>query len=192
MSFAFKPLEIPDVILVELKAFTDNRGFFSETYRQSAFKQSRISVSFVQDNRSRSERGVLRGLHYQKNPAAQAKLVSVIRGEIFDAAVDIRKRSPSYGRWVAAVLSDQNHRLLFIPEGFAHGFVVLSDEADVVYKVSAEYCAENERGIIWNDPLIGIEWPVKNPLLSPKDAQLPTLENADNNFQYPGSESDPQ
>jgi dTDP-4-dehydrorhamnose 3,5-epimerase len=184
VAFVFTCLEIPQVILIEARAIPDERGFFSERYKRSEFAANEVPVNFVQDNHSRSKRGVLRGLHYQKRSAAQAKLVSVARGQIFDVAVDIRRGSPFYGRWVGAILSDQNHRLLFIPEGFAHGFVVLNDEADVVYKASAEYSAENERGIIWNDPLIGIEWPVKNPLLSLKDAQLPTLEKADNDFQY--------
>lgn len=192
MSFNFERLKIPEVVLIDAEVFVDQRGFFAETYKQSSFASKELAVEFVQDNHSRSKHGVLRGLHYQKKPAAQAKLVSAIRGEIFDVALDIRKGSPSYGHWVAAVLSDQNHRLLFIPEGFAHGFVVLSDEADVVYKVTAEYSAENERGIIWSDPRLGIEWPIEDPLLSPRDAQLPTLENADNNFQYPRSESGPQ
>jgi dTDP-4-dehydrorhamnose 3,5-epimerase len=187
VAFRFTHSDIASVILVEPTAFPDPRGFFSETYKQSEFGRNGIPHTFVQDNHSRSKRGVLRGLHYQKKPAGQAKLVSAIRGEILDVAVDIRKGSLSYGRWVAAVLSDQNHRLLFVPEGFAHGFVVLSEEADVVYKVTAEYSAENERGIIWNDPLIGIDWPIKDPVLSLKDAQFPTLENADNNFQYQSS-----
>jgi len=174
----------PDVILIEAKAFVDERGFFSETFQRSEFLEHGIPFSFVQDNHSRSRRGVLRGLHYQKRPAAQAKLVSVIRGEIFDVVVDIRKGSPFYGLWTAAVLSDQNHHSLFIPEGFAHGLLALSEEADVVYNVTAEYSAAHERGIIWNDPTIGIRWPIPAPLLSPKDGRLPTLENADNNFVY--------
>ena len=184
LSIKATSLEIPEIVLLEAKAFEDERGFFAEVYRKSEFQKCGILYSFAQDNHSRSIRGVLRGLHYQKLPAAQAKLVSVVRGEIFDVAVDIRVGSPTYGMWVSAVLSDQNHRLLFIPEGFAHGFVVLSGEAAVVYKVTAEYSAENERGIIWNDPALAIDWPVKDPLLSLKDAQLPTLKNADNNFSY--------
>ena len=177
-------MNIPEVILVEAKSFSDDRGFFAETYKKSEFIKHGIDYDFVQDNHSRSKRGVLRGLHYQKSPVAQAKLVSVARGEIFDVAVDIRKRSPTYGRWVSAVLSDQNHRFLSVPEGFAHGFQVLSEEADVIYKVTAEYSPEHERGIIWNDPTLAIDWPIKDPLLSPRDARLPTLNNADNNFQY--------
>jgi dTDP-4-dehydrorhamnose 3,5-epimerase len=192
VPFAFARMEIPDVVLVEPKVIPDDRGFFAETYKKSDFARGGVSCAFIQENHSRSKRGVLRGLHYQTRPAAQAKLVCALRGEIFDVAVDIRKDSPTYGRWISAVLSDQNHRLLFIPEGFAHGFQVLSEEADVIYKVTAEYSPEHERGIIWNDPTLQIAWPVKDPLLSLKDAQLPTLENADNNFQYPGSESGPQ
>jgi dTDP-4-dehydrorhamnose 3,5-epimerase len=184
MPFAFSRLTIPDLILIEAKAFVDERGFFSETFKRSEFLKHGIPCAFVQDNHSRSGRGVLRGLHYQKQPAAQAKLVSVIRGEIFDVVVDIRKGSPFYGRSVTTVLSDQNHRLLFIPEGFAHGLLVLSEEADVSYKVTAEYSAEHERGIIWNDPTLRIDWPIQAPQLSPKDARLPTLENADNNLLY--------
>ena len=184
MPFTFLRLANPDVILIEAKAFVDERGFFSETFQRSEFLKHGIPYSFVQDNHSRSRHGVLRGLHYQKQPAAQAKLVSVIRGEIFDVVVDIRKESPFYGLWTATVLSDQNRRSLFIPEGFAHGLLVLSEEADVSYKVTAEYSPENERGIVWNDPRISIDWPIKDPLLSVKDAQLPTLESADNNFLY--------
>jgi dTDP-4-dehydrorhamnose 3,5-epimerase len=184
MPFTFSRLAIPDLILIEAKAFVDERGFFSETFQRSEFLKHGIPYSFVQDNHSRSRRGVLRGLHYQKQPAAQAKRVSVIRGEILDVVVDIRKGSPFYGLWTATVLSDQNHRSLFIPEGFAHGFLVLSEEADVVYNVTAEYSAEHERGIVWNDPTIGIAWPIRAPLLSPKDARLPALEDADNNFLY--------
>ncbi len=183
MPFLFTSLEIPGVMLIEAKAFGDERGYFSEVYRHSEFVKEAISTVFVQDNLSHSTRGVQRGLHYQKHPAAQAKLVSVIRGEIFDVAVDIRKRSPTYGKWVAATLSAGNHRMLYVPEGFAHGFCVLSEEADVWYKVSSEYSPEHERGIIWNDPEIGIQWPIQKPLLSPKDLQYPSLKKADNNFE---------
>lgn len=184
MSFIFTRSEIPEVISVEAEGYLDGRGFFEETYRQSTFNENGITCNFAQDNHSRSKRRVLRGLHYQKYPAAQAKLVSVTRGEIFDVAVDLRKGSPSCGRWVATVLSDRNHRLLFVPEGFAHGFLVLSEEADVIYKVTAEYSPEHERGIRWNDPDLAIDWPIKNPILSPRDAALPLLKDADNNFEY--------
>jgi dTDP-4-dehydrorhamnose 3,5-epimerase len=182
VPFRFTRLEIPDVILVEALAFPDGRGFFRETYKRSEFAANGIVESFAQDNHSRSRRGVLRGLHYQKRAAAQAKLVGVARGEIFDVAVDIRRSSPTYGRWVAERLSAENHRFLFVPAGFAHGFVVLSDEADVVYKASAEYSRELERGIIWNDPALAIPWPVEDPLLSPQDRRHPPLAEADNDF----------
>jgi len=182
MPFKFKKLEIPDVILVESQAFSDERGFFIEGFKESIFDANGIKTKFVQDNLSHSIKGVLRGLHYQKDPKAQAKLVIAISGEIFDVAVDIRKDSPTYGKWVGQVLSNQNHKLLYIPEGFAHGFCVLSDTADVLYKVNVEYFPECERGILWNDPDLSITWPIDNPIILTKDLQSPTLENADNNF----------
>jgi dTDP-4-dehydrorhamnose 3,5-epimerase len=184
MPFSFKALEIPDVLLVEPQAFSDERGFFMETYRHSDFLANGFVDEFVQDNFSHSVQGVLRGLHYQKDPKAQGKLVLVLRGRIFDVAVDIRKGSPTFGRWIGAELSDENHRMLWVPRGFAHGFCVLSDEADVLYKVTNDYAPELDRGIIWNDPEIGIEWPISGPLLSPKDAQLPRLSKVDNDFLY--------
>ncbi len=184
MFLAFTRLEIPDVIVIEARAFGDERGFFAEMYKRSEFVEHGISPTFVQDNWSHSLRGALRGLHYQKHPAAQANLVSVVRGEIFDVAVDIRRGSSTYGRWVAAILSERNHRLLYVPEGFAHGFCVLSEEADVWYKVSSEYSPGHERGIIWNDPDIGIQWPIQEPLISSRDNQYPILREADNNFTY--------
>ena len=182
MPFSFKRLSIPEVILVEPKVFPDERGFFLESFKESTFQENGITTKFVQDNYSHSIKGVLRGLHYQKNPKAQAKLVTAIRGEIFDVAVDIRKNSPTYGKWVGEILSEQNHKSLYVPEGFAHGFLCLSDEADVVYKVNEEYSAENDRGMLWNDPAVGVKWPVENPIISEKDKQQPLLENADNNF----------
>ena len=184
MPFTFKKLDIPDVILAEAKAFPDERGFFLEAFKESIFTSNGIITRFVQDNFSHSVKDVLRGLHYQKNPKAQAKLVIALKGEIFDIAVDIRKGSPTYGKWVGEILSENNHKLLYIPEGFAHGFCVLSKEADVLYKVSHEYSPEDEKGIIWNDPKINIEWPTDQPILHEKDSQLPSLENADNNFVY--------
>lgn len=184
MPFTFKRLTIPEMILVEAKAFPDERGFFMESFKESLFSSNGINTRFVQDNYSHSIKGVLRGLHYQKNPKAQAKLVMAIRGEIFDVAVDVRKQSPTYGRWVGEILSEQNHRLLYVPEGFAHGFYVLSDEADVVYKVNEEYSPEHERGVRWNDPTIDIKWPSDKPVMIKKDLELPTLENMDNNFTY--------
>ena len=166
------------------QAFTDERGFFMESFKESAFNANGINTRFVQDNYSHSIKGVLRGLHYQKVPKAQAKIVIVTRGEIFDVAADIRKGSPTYGKWVGTILSDKNHRLLYVPEGFAHGFCVLSDQADVLYKVNSEYSQDHERGILWNDAELDIKWPVDKPIVIKKDLQLPTLKNADNNFVY--------
>jgi dTDP-4-dehydrorhamnose 3,5-epimerase len=184
MPFKFKKLAIPDVILVEAQAFSDERGFFMESFKESAFNTNGINTRFVQDNCSHSIKGVTRGLHYQKNPKVQAKLMMALRGEIFDVVVDIRRGSPTYGKWVGEILSDKNHKLLYAPEGFAHGFCVLSDQADVLYKVSSEYSPEHERGILWNDTTLAIKWPTNKPFVIKKDMQLPTLENADNDFVY--------
>ena len=184
MAFKFRKLDIPDVVLVEAQASKDQRGLFMESYKKSDFSTNGVADTFVQDNYSHSLRRVLRGLHYQKHPKDQAKLVTVLRGEIFDVAVDIRRGSPTYGRWVGQVLSSENCCLLYIPVGFAHGFCVLSEEADVLYKVTAEYAPERDRGVIWDDPEIGIHWPISNPLVSPKDAELPPLHLADNDFLY--------
>lgn len=184
MPFNFKKSDIPEVILVEAQAFRDERGFFMESFKESIFNVNEINTRFVQDNYSHSIKGVLRGLHYQKNPKAQAKLVMVTRGEIFDVAVDMRKGSPTFGKWVGEILSDKNHKLLYIPEGFAHGFCVLSESADVLYKVNSEYSPEHERGILWNDSEVGIKWSIDKPIMIEKDLQLPTLKNADNNFVY--------
>jgi len=156
------------ILIIEPRVFKDNRGFFLETYNQNKYQKSGINRLFVQDNLSYSVRGTLRGLHFQiKHP--QAKLVQVITGEIFDVAVDIRRGSPTFGKWTGVVLSDQNKRQMFIPEGFAHGFCVLSDTAHFSYKCSDFYAPDDEGGIIWSDPDIGIEWPVKNPIISEKD-----------------------
>ena len=184
MPFNFKKLKISDVILIDLKSFSDERGSFLESFRESEFVSNGIKTKFVQDNISHSIKGVLRGLHYQKNPKAQAKLVTAINGEIFDVAVDIRKGSPTFGKWAAEILSEKNHKSLYVPEGFAHGFCALSDQADILYKVSNEYSSENERGIIWNDPILKIPWPVDKPILAKKDLELPRLDNIDNNFAY--------
>ena len=172
VSFTFKKLSIPEVILIEPKLYSDNRGFFFESFKETDFFSNGIT-KFVQDNFSHSIKGVIRGLHYQKNPKSQAKLVTVFNGKIFDVAVDIRKNSPTYGKWVAEILSNENHRSLYIPEGFAHGFSVLSKEADVLYKISNEYSPKDEGGIIWNDPTINIPWSVEKPIISEKDNQLP-------------------
>lgn len=188
MPFRFKRLEIPEAILIELEVFPDERGFFMETYRYSDFAAFGIKEHFVQDNHSRSKKGVLRGLHYQRPPRAQGKLVRVVVGEIFDVAVDIRKGSPWFGRWVGVTLSAENKRMLYIPPGFAHGFCVMSEEAEVVYKVTEEYSPEHDAGILWNDPEIGIRWPVKDPIVSFKDSRLPFLRKAGNDFVYEAME----
>lgn len=170
---------IPDVKLIEPRVFEDNRGYFYEAFRESVLREGGIEVRFVQDNVSKSVRNTLRGLHYQiVNP--QAKLVQCLHGKIMDVAVDIRRGSPTFGHYVAAELSSQNKQLLFIPEGFAHGFLVLSDEAVVSYKCSDYYNAAGERGIKWNDPEIGINWNIEHPVLSEKDAQLPLLSELKN------------
>ena len=184
MPFQFHPLAIPDVILVEPQRFGDSRGFFMETYQFETFAANGITPRFVQDNHSRSARGVLRGLHYQKEPVAQGKLLKVVIGEIFDVAVDIRRGSPTFGQWVGEILSAENGRLLYVPPGFAHGFCVLSETADLIYKTSDYYQPASEKGIIWNDPEIGIAWPLTHPLLSARDQALPALAEADFNFQF--------
>ena len=182
MPFTFKKLEIPDVVLITPKVFSDDRGFFYEIFQKSTFSFNGIDAQFMQDNLSHSTKGVIRGLHYQKNPTAQAKLLTVIKGEIFDVAVDIRKNSLTYGKWVSEILSENNRNSLYIPEGFAHGFCVLSDQVDVLYKVGNEYSHKDERGIIWNDPTLNIPWPTDAPIISEQDAKLPTIENSDNDF----------
>ncbi len=162
------------VLIIEPRVFKDSRGFFMETYNQNKYQKSGINRRFVQDNLSYSLRDTLRGLHFQiKHP--QAKLVQVITGEIFDVAVDIRKGSPTFGKWTGVILSDQNKRQLFIPEGFAHGFCVLSETAHFLYKCSDFYAPDDEGGIIWSDPDIGIAWPVKNPVISEKDKRYQRL-----------------
>jgi dTDP-4-dehydrorhamnose 3,5-epimerase len=185
MPFEFKPLKIPDVILITAKQFPDERGFFMETYKKSDFEAHGITRTFIQDNYSRSTYGVLRGLHYQKDPMAQGKLVSVIKGKIFDVAVDIRQGSPYFGQWVGVELSDERPELLWVPEGFAHGFCVMSETVDFTYKCSGgEYAPDTYRGIAWNDPDLDIPWPVETPNLSERDTQLPPLKDADNNYVY--------
>src|SRR5688572_29027061 len=182
MAFRFEPQSIPDVILVHPTRHVDRRGYFEETYRESAFAESGIAADFVQDNFVRSSRNVLRGLHYQLPPAAQGKLVSVAAGSIFDVAVDLRVESPTFGHWVGCTLDSEHRALLWIPQGFAHGYVVLSETADVVYKVTAEYVAHLDRGVRWDDPAIGIEWPVRDPIVSDKDRAQPTLQAAEKTF----------
>jgi len=182
MSFIFKKLAIPDVISITPHIFNDERGYFFENLRNSIFQQNEINTNFVQENFSQSKKNVLRGLHFQQNPKAQAKLVTVISGEIFDVAVDLRKNSPTYGKWVSEILSGNNHKSLYIPEGFAHGFCVLSERTTVLYKINQEYSPEYESGIIWNDPELNISWPISKPILSKKDQNFPLLKNQPNNF----------
>jgi len=170
------PTSLPGVLIIEPRVFKDERGFFMETYHQKRYEDAGIEVRFVQDNLSYSSQGVLRGLHYQY-PHAQAKLVEAIRGEVFDVAVDIRRGSPSFGQWTSANLSGENRRQIFVPEGFAHGFCVLSKTAVVIYKCSDFYAPECEGGVLWSDPDLGIKWPVKHPLVSDKDMGYLRLED---------------
>lgn len=175
------PLSIPDVLLIEPQVFGDERGFFFESFNQAQFERSTgLKVGFVQDNHSKSVKGVLRGLHYQLPPKAQGKLVRVIQGEVFDVAVDLRQSSPTFGQWVAERLSADNKKQLWIPEGFAHGFVTLSDTAEFLYKTTDFYSKEHEESIQWNDRTIHIDWPIEKPLLSSKD----NLANSWNNAKY--------
>lgn len=168
----FIPSEIPEVILIEPQVFTDERGFFMETYQSERFAQAGISAVFVQDNHSGSRQGTLRGLHYQIRQA-QGKLVRVIAGEVFDVAVDLRRSSPYFGKWVGAYISTENKHQIWIPPGFAHGYYVLSEQAEIVYKASDIYAPQWERTLLWNDPAIGIQWPLipgTSPVISAKDA----------------------
>jgi dTDP-4-dehydrorhamnose 3,5-epimerase len=175
MPFEFKRLEIPEVILIEPKIFRDGRGFFMEVFKNEDFKKVGINFLPVQENHSKSKYRVLRGLHFQKEPYQQAKLVRCVKGKIFDVAVDIRKNSPTFGQHVSVVLSAVNKNILFIPKGFAHGFEVLSKEAEVVYLVDNVYMSEYDAGIRWDDEDLNIEWPIKEPILSEKDKNLPKL-----------------
>jgi dTDP-4-dehydrorhamnose 3,5-epimerase len=175
MPFTFTNLEISGLVLIEPRLFPDERGFFLESYKESEFIQGGVSDRFVQDNHSLSKKNVLRGLHFQRQPHAQGKLVRVIRGNVWDVMVDLRKDSPTYKRWVGIELSDQNNRMIFIPPGFAHGFVALSEDAHLLYKCTEEYDPVLDGGIRWNDPDIGVRWPVQEPIVSDKDKSLPFL-----------------
>ena len=181
-NFTFHPTEIPGVYIIDVKIYGDRRGYFMETYNESDFREAGLNYTFVQDNQSASRKGVLRGLHFQKQHP-QAKLVRVLRGEVFDVAVDLRAGSATYGKWVGALLSGENHRQLMIPRGFAHGFIVVSESVEFAYKCDDFYHPEDEGGIIWNDPAIGIEWPdVGEILLSEKDRRHPSLAEANISF----------
>ncbi|MBI1882781.1 MAG: dTDP-4-dehydrorhamnose 3,5-epimerase [Chlamydiae bacterium] len=175
----FTRLNIPDVILIEPKVFEDSRGFFYESYREDVFAQNGIPEKFVQDNHSKSQKGTLRGLHYQIEPRAQGKLVRVVKGEVFDVAVDIRRGSKTFGQYVGQILSEENKQMMYVPPGFSHGFLVLKDGTEFVYKCSNFYSASHERGILWNDPSIGIAWPKLDCdyIFSQKDQRCPTLKD---------------
>lgn len=181
------PTKLKEVILLEPKVFGDHRGFFMETYSKRVYEGLGLHYEFVQDNHSLScEVGVLRGLHYQMTPKAQTKVVRVLRGEILDVVVDIRKNSPTYGQHVTAHLTAENKLQIIAPKGFAHGFITLVPDTEVVYKVDEYYAPEADRGIRWNDPALAIKWPFAEPVLSDKDRNAPLLKDAENNFIYQG------
>jgi len=182
VPFNFKNGNLSGLVIIEPRVFEDERGFFMEVFKRSDFNAAGIP-DFVQENHSHSSKGTLRGLHFQRAPRAQGKLVRVLVGEVFDVAVDIRRGSPSYGRWQGVSLSEENRRMLYIPPGYAHGFCVLSDVAELMYLTSAEYARELEGGIIWNDPDLGVEWPVTNPFLSERDSTWPRLREAGSCFE---------
>lgn len=177
--------ELEGVYILEPKVFGDNRGWFMESYSKKVFKEIGLDITFVQDNHSYSAlKGTLRGLHFQNNPMAQTKLVRCTRGKILDVAVDLRKGSPTYKKWVAVELSDENKRQLLIPKGFAHGFITLTDNVEVQYKVDEYYSKEHDRSIRFDDPEIGVNWGIDTPILSEKDKSAPLLKNSDCNFTY--------
>lgn len=183
-KFKFIETSIEDVYIIEPTLFGDERGYFMETYHAGEFKEAGLDLNFVQDNQSKSKKGVLRGLHFQYT-MPQGKLVRVIKGEVYDVAVDLRKDSPTYGKWEGVILSEENKKQFYVPEGFAHGFLVLSDEAEFTYKCTDFYDPDDEGGILWNDPDIGIEWPIDDineVVLSKKDKQLKTLKETPTNF----------
>ena len=182
-KFKFIETNIQDVYIIEPTAFGDNRGYFMETYNEADFRAAGLNYTFVQDNQSSSRKGVLRGLHFQKN-YPQAKLVRVLTGEVFDVAVDLRNGSQTYGRWVGVILSEENKRQFMVPRGFAHGFVVMSETAEFAYKCDEFYHPEDEGGIMWNDPEIGVEWPdVGEIILSEKDKKHPKLSESKITFE---------
>ncbi|AZO93476.1 dTDP-4-dehydrorhamnose 3,5-epimerase [Halocella sp. SP3-1] len=177
--------DIEEVFIVESKVFGDHRGWFSETYSREKFKELGIEIEFIQDNHSYSaQKGTLRGLHFQLNPKAQTKLVRCTKGKILDVVVDIREGSPTYKKWVSIELTEANKRQLFIPKGFAHGFLALTDDVEVQYKVDEYYSSENDRSVKFDDPEIGIDWGITKPILSDKDFNAPKLRDSDANFKY--------
>lgn len=173
MPSTFESTALAGVVVIVPKLFGDARGFLMETFKRSEFEAAGLPLTLVQENHSLSSVGTLRGLHYQRDPKAQGKLVRVIRGEVFDVAVDIRPESSTYGKWVGVTLSDANRKSIYIPPGFAHGFCVVSPEAEVIYKTTAEYAPDHEHGIRWDDPALGITWPVTSPNLSERDKHWP-------------------
>ncbi len=179
MPFLFKSLAIPGVILIEPKVFPDERGYFLETFKSSDFLSNDLPNNFVQDNLSFSRKNVIRGMHFQKKPKEQGKLVSVIKGRVLDVAVDFRKESPTFLKWIAVELNDRQNNMLYIPEGFAHGFLALSEEVYLLYKCTNEYDLKADAGFRWDDPDIGIAWPINNPVVSEKDQRLPYLKQLD-------------
>ncbi len=185
-NFKFINTKIKDLYIIEPNVFGDSRGYFMESYNKQHFDEAGLTMTFVQDNESKSSKGVLRGLHFQTKHT-QGKLVRVTKGEVFDVAVDLRKGSPTYGQWEGVILSEENKRQFYVPEGFAHGFLVLSDEAVFNYKCTDFYCPEADGGVMWNDPDIGIEWPlegIENVLLSEKDKNHKSLKDLDVPFEY--------
>lgn len=176
---------LEEVKIIEPKVFKDNRGFFMESFNQQQFQKLGFYNDFIQDNHSLSlDKHVIRGLHYQLNPAAQTKLIRVITGAVYDVAVDVRKDSPTFGQSVGVTLTAENHHMLLVPKGFAHGFCTLTANTHVQYKVDAYYSPENDKGILWNDPILDIHWPTTEPILSDKDKQQPLLKDAEINFNY--------
>ncbi|WP_438348922.1 dTDP-4-dehydrorhamnose 3,5-epimerase [Paenibacillus sp. FA6] len=178
------PLKLQGASIIEPIVLGDSRGYFMESYNDDILQQQGINYDFIQDNQSLStEPGVLRGLHYQLNPKAQTKLIRVLSGAIYDVIVDVRRNSPTFGQWVGVILSEYNHRQLLMPNGFAHGFCTLVPNTQVFYKVDEYYSPEHDRGILWNDPALGIDWPTSNPILSDKDQRHPLLQDAELNFE---------
>lgn len=182
----FLKTDIDGIIVIEPKVFGDERGFFMEAYKKSVYAQKGLSVDFVQDNHSKSAKGVLRGLHYQLSSHPMGKLVRALRGEIFDVGVDLRRGSPTYGKWFGLILSESNKKMIYFPPGFAHGFYTLSEVAEVMYKCTCEYNQKSERALIWNDPTVNIQWPLKDGLviLSEKDKHHPKLADVETDYNY--------
>ena len=184
MPFQSEKLEIPGLIIVNPRVFEDSRGSFFETYKESDFRSLGIGRPFVQWNHAVSRKEVLRGLHYQIHPAPQGKMLRVLRGELFDVAVDIRKGSPWFGKWVSVLLSSENRSIFWIPPGFAHGYMAITDDAEVLYGTTTEWTPSCERGIRWNDPSLAVEWPLPEPLVNERDQAFPLLADAEITFVY--------